>query len=337
VASPRSALYARAKAAGLDPVGIHAWNEVDPQAIVRLAALLRRRRPAILHLHTSHAHSIGLIASVLAPPLRLVVSRRVDFSIYRPGTFHLNGIKYRAGVHRYIAVSGAVAARMESDGVPAGRISVVRSGIDPAKFSPRPPADPEGILRELGLPPRLPLIVSIGALADHKGHRYLIEAAGRVLGRRDAAFVVAGTGPRRRSLARLAERSGIGGRFRLPGFLPDIGRILAGASVFAFPSLQEGLGTSLLDALLLERPVVASRAGGIPEIVEDRVHGLLVPPRDAEALAAGLLESLDLPEEARARARRGRDRVLAEFSVDRMVEETLEVYRDVLGDREKKT
>ena len=109
-----------------------------------------------------------------------------------------------------------------------------------------------------------------------------------------------------------------------------MGRLLWSASVFAFPSLREGLGTSLLDALLLERPVVASRVGGIPEVVGHREHGLLVPPRDPEALAAAVLEVFQDPGASAARGRAGRARVLREFSVAGMVEGTLEVYRQLL-------
>ncbi len=331
VASPRSEIFLRAGEAGLDPIAIHAFNEADPQAVVRLAALLRRERPAVFHLHTSHAHLLGLLAAALAPPMRVVVARRVDFSIFRHSFLGLNWIKYRWGIDRFITVSGAVRDLLREDGVPAAKVSVVPSGVDPARFEPPPSPDPAGLLAEFGLPSGLPIVASIGALHDHKGHRFLVEAAERVLRSRDAAFIVAGEGPRRRELVRLARRLGVEGRFRLPGFRSDVGRLLAGASVFAFPSIEEGLGTSLLDALLLERPVVASRVGGIPEVIVHREHGILVPPRDPAALAEGILESLADPAAAAERARRGRDRVKEEFSADRMVEGTLEVYREILG------
>jgi L-malate glycosyltransferase len=332
VASPRSELFRLARNAGLEPIGIHAYNEGDPQAVLRLAALLWRERPAILHLHTSHAHLLGLLAAGLSPPIKRVVARRVDFSIFRHSFLHLNWIKYRWGIDRYITVSRAVRDLLERDGIPGRKIAVVHSGVDPARFEPRPAADPRGLLEELGLPPDLPIIASLGALYDHKGHRYLVEAAALVLRRRDAAFVVAGEGPRRARLAALARRLGVADRFRLLGFRSDVGRLLASASVFAFPSIEEGLGTSLLDALLLERPVVASAVGGIPEAISDREHGILVPPRDAEALAGGILETLEDPAAALERARRGRARVLTEFSVEGMVEGTLGVYREVLGE-----
>jgi len=330
VASPKSELFARARNLGLNPAGIHAYNEVDPQAVVRLSLLIRKRRPSIFHLHTSHAHLIGLLTGLLSPPVKRVVSRRVDFSIYRHSFIRLNWLKYRYGIDRYITVSAAIRDLLAREGVPPEKVSVVRSGIDPSRFEPLPRPDPEGILRELDLPPGLPIIASIGALADHKGHRFLVEAAPGILRIRDAAFIVAGVGPRRRSLSRLARRLGVEDRFRFTGFRSDIGRILASSSVFAFPSLEEGLGTSLLDALLLERPVVATRVGGIPEVIESGEHGSLVPPGDPEALARAILEVLQNPGAAGERALRGRGRVLEEFAVDRMVEGTLEVYRQLL-------
>jgi glycosyltransferase involved in cell wall biosynthesis len=329
VASPRSELFARARDTGLEPVGIHAFNEVDPQAIVRMALLLRRCRPAVLHLHTPHAHLLGILAAAIAPPVRRVVSRRVEFSIYRHSFLGLNGIKYRHGVDRFVAVSRAVAAILERDGVPREKIAVVPSGVDPARFDPPPAPDADALLLELGLPRSLPVVASVGALAGQKGHRYLIEAAPAVLARRDAAFLIAGDGRLRSSLARLARARGVSGRLRLLGFRSDIGRILASSSVFVFPSLEEGLGTSLLDALLLGRPVVASRTGGIGEVVRDGEDGILVPPRDPEALASAILAVLAGADVWAGRAAAARRRVLDEFSVDRMVEGTLAVYREL--------
>jgi len=331
VASPRSEIFRRARTAGIEAVGIHAYNEVDPQAFLRIAALLRRRRPDILHLHTSHGHLLGVLASALAPPVKKVVARRVDFSIYRNSFLGLNGFKYRHGIDRYITVSQAVADLLVRDGVAPERVSVVRSGINPGRFASVRPEGGSQLRRELGLPEGLPLISSVGALADHKGHRFLVEASPTVLREVDAAFVIAGIGPRRRALQRLIRRLGVSGRVRLAGFREDIGEILAASAVFVFPSIEEGLGTSILDALILDRPVVATRAGGIPEIIEDRRHGLLVPPGDASALAAAITEVLRRPSMASELAQRGKSRVLAEFTADRMVEETMMVYRDVLG------
>ncbi len=335
VASPRSEIFRRARTAGIEAVGIHAYNEVDPRAFLKIAALLRRNRPAILHLHTSHGHLLGLLACAFAPPMKKVVSRRVDFSIYRNSFLGLNGLKYRHGIDRYITVSRAVADLLVRDGVARERVSVVHSGVNPSRFASVRRGDgarleASRLRRELDLPEGLPLITSVGALADHKGHRFLIEAAPAVLRRVDAAFVIVGVGPRRRALQRIIRRMGVATRVRLAGFREDIGEILTASTVFAFPSIEEGLGTSILDALILDRPVVAASSGGIPEIIEDRRHGLLVPPGDADALAGAIAEMLEQPSMAKELARRGKDRVLAEFSADGMVEGTIEVYREVL-------
>jgi len=177
--------------------------------------------------------------------------------------------------------------------------------------------------------------VAIGALADHKGHRYLIEAAPRVLSECDAVIVVAGSGPRRRALEKQARRLNLEGRVKLAGFRAEVGALLKSASVFVFPSLEEGLGTSVLDALALEVPVVATAVGGIPEMITHGREGLLVPPCDVGSLAEAILEVLRHPARAAERARSGRTRVLAEFSAERMVEETLGVYREVVGESRK--
>ena len=330
VALPRSKIFERASAEGLDPIGIHAFNEGDPQAIVRLALLLRKLRPGVLHLHTSHAHTLGLLTAPLAPPLRIVVSRRVDFSIYRHSFLRLNWIKYRLRVDRYIAVSRAIGVLLEHEGVSPQRIRVVPSGVDPSRFD-ETSADREAVLAELGLPRDLPLVVSVGALAPHKGHHTLVEAAAAMLVRRDVAIVIAGEGRLRKKLERLARTRNVAHRVRFLGFREDVGRLVASASVFAFPSLEEGLGTSVLDALVLERPVVASNVGGIPEIIENGTHGLLVPPGDPAALAGALLDLIENPERGRALARAGRERALRAFTMDAMVGGTLRAYEELLS------
>lgn len=321
------ALRARALDRNVTVHEIRMRGEVSPAAALRIARAVRRGPYDIVHAHTSHAHSLGLLALAFARGPRLVVSRRVDFSIFRRSFLGLNLLKYRYGVDRYIAVSSAIRSVLVRDGVPARMIEVVRSGVDTARFPElvHPPPMPPDI------PGGGPWIGNVGHLTPHKGQAFLIQAMPRVLDAVPAArALIVGEGELRDQLTFRARELGLSDKVILTGFRRDIGAILANLSLFVMPSTEEGLGTAVLDALLFGLPVVGTSAGGIPEVIVDGETGLVVPPGDPDALATAMIRMLSRPDEAAEYGRRGRERVLREFSVASMVEGTLRVYREVL-------
>jgi len=329
--APGTPLYERAKSQGFETYGLRIRSEADVPAMIKLAHRLRRLRPALLHMHTSHAHTIGVCAALLAGNgMKRVVSRRVNFSIYRHSFFGLNWIKYCYGVHRYLTVSASVRDVLIRDGVSPELIRVVHSGVDPERFQGSDRSSRARLLAEWQLPEHVPIVGTIGALVPYKGFESLIQAAAIVTRSRDCAFVVVGEGELYGELNRRARELGLADRFRLVGFRSDIGDVLRAIDIFAFPSLEEGLGTSILDALLLARPTVATRVGGIPEVIEHGTHGLLVDPGDSQALADGIERLLGNPEEARRYAAMGSRRVSEGFSVDAMVEKTIQSYAELL-------
>mgnify|MGYP001617345437 FL=1 len=173
---------------------------------------------------------------------------------------------------------------------------------------------------------------TVAHCADHKDHATLAAAIPLVLAREPRAiFLLVGDGELKPDIERRVRALEVDRSVRFSGFRTDIPSILSFLDVLAVPSKEEGLCTTILDALALGRPVAATTAGGIPEIIEHGVQGLLSPPRDAEALAANIVSILADPARARAMGEAGRARVLERFSVDRMVEGNLEVYRQVLG------
>jgi len=217
------------------------------------------------------------------------------------------------------------------DGVETDRIRVVYSGVDPERFRDASSRRRAELMDEWQLPQSVPLVGSIGALVPYKGFLYVVEAAAAVLKRRDCAFVIVGEGELYGALQGKIRELGIEHRFRLLGFRSDIGDILSALDVFVFPSLEEGLGTSLLDAMLLGRPTIATRAGGIPEVLCHRRNGILVGAGDSTALAAGIDGLLSDPGESQRLAAAGSRTVLESFSADRMGEKTLEAYHGGLG------
>lgn len=322
---PRSPLALRASELGVEVEPLRARGELDPFAARRLAAIARDRGVDLLHAHTAHAHTLALAARRRLR-LPLVVSRRVDFPPRR-GWF--SRWKYRRGADHYIAITEAVARVLERAGVERRRISVVPSGVDLDRLAG---ADGSAVRRDLGALGDRFLVGAVGHLAWHKGFEILVEAARRSDPDR-FLWVVVGEGEERADLERRAARAGVASRFRLLGFRKDVPDLLAAFDVLAAPSHMEGLNTSILDAMALGRPVVASRVGGIPEAVVHGETGLLVPPGDPDALARAVRRLADDPALARRLGEAARRRVREKFSADAMVEGTLEVYRSVLERR----
>ena len=256
-----------------------------------------------------------------SPPL--VAARRVDFHMKDNA---LSRWKYRQ-VDCFICASEAIRRMVVADGVPAARVVTVHEGIDLGRVEAAPPAD---LHAELWLPHQAPIVGNVAALVPHKGQRHLIEAAAIVVTKvPDARFVIAGEGELRPALERQIKDHRLEKHVFLTGFRPDILSVHKAFDIFVMSSVTEGLGTSLLDAMACGKPIVATTAGGMPEVVVDGRTGLLVPPRDHEAMADAIVRLLRDESARREMAAAGLARVRTRFSAERMVQDTLEVYRRV--------
>ena len=314
-------LEQRAAAAGLTAFPVRFAGDLTPAAALGLRRAIRRFRPDLMQLNDPHAVGAGLLAG-LGGGIAQVVTRRVDF--------HLRGWpslwKY-SRAHRVIAVSQAIAGILAEDGVDGGRLRLVYEGV------PDRPPQPGGrqVLAELGVPPEAPVVGNVAALTSHKDHASLLAAMPKVLEQvPETRLVIAGEGGLRAELERQAADLGLLPRCVFLGFRNDLDRLIPAFSVFCLSSRWEGLGTSLLDAMAFSRPVVATAAGGIPEAVRDGLTGRVVPVQDPGALAEALVALLRDPDLRRAMGRAGRERFLAQFTSERMVDETLGVFREVV-------
>jgi glycosyltransferase involved in cell wall biosynthesis len=227
-------------------------------------------------------------------------------------------------VNRRIAVSEDTARRLEAlFGWPRERIAVVHNGI---RLPSNPvPADPD--LRAELLRGQRAIVLVPARLDPLKGHEFLLKAARTLEG---VQVVLAGDGPERARLEGLVDELALTERVSFLGFRDDMPRLLASADVVVLPSLAEGLPLSLLEAMAAGTPVVATAIGGTDEAIEDGVTGLLVPPSDVPALAAGLERVLADPAEAHRRAEAGAARVASLFRAERMVERIEALYEDLL-------
>jgi glycosyltransferase involved in cell wall biosynthesis len=332
---PDGVLAARAREQGVAVWPRRMRGEVDLPAALAIAGRIRARRFDIVHMHTSHAHTLGVLGAVLSgrPRPVTVVARRVDFSIHKRPVLDFSRQKYTWGVDRILCVSETIRRVLIADGLPEALLGVVHSGIDLSRLD----AVPDRALdyrREFGVPRDGPLILNVAHCADHKGQRYLVAAAPALLAHHPGArIVIAGEGELLPALQAQAAELGLAERVLFPGFRTDVPALLRACDLFCFPSHLEGLGTSVLDALAMGCPIVSTTAGGIPEMIESGVHGLLVPPRDPAALAAGMLWMLEHPAEARAMGAAGRQRVERDFTCERTAQRTLAEYGRLLAAR----
>jgi glycosyltransferase involved in cell wall biosynthesis len=291
VVQPRSPLHDKAVAEGLPVVPIRMRGEADFWAAYRLSRLMKRHGCRLVHFHDAHSVALGAAAARRAEvPLRFI-SRRVDFPVKGNA---LSQRKYTRDVDGIIAISEGVRKALLDSGIPASLISVIPSGID---FSPFREVDTRDFLRrEFSFAADDFLVGIVAALEDHKGHTYLIQAS-RLLKERapKIKIIVVGTGSLHLDL-------------------------------FVLSSHLEGMGTSLLDAMASRLPIVATQTGGIPEVVVDRETGLLVPPRNPEALAEAVLTLYhDRPLAARL-ADRGFEVVQQKFSAEGMAWRIIDLY-----------
>lgn len=287
---------------------------------------LRRIRPDVLHCNDSHAlTSAGLAALGPRIPAR-IASRRVVFP-------PRSALHYRWFADRVVCVSEAVAEICRKRGIPADLLQVVHDGVDPSRANG---GDRLRGRKVLDVGDDQTLVLTVAKLTDCKGHTYLLNAAPAVLREHpEVIFAFAGDGELLEPLQEETRRLGIESRVRFLGFRQDVPDLLHAADLFVLPSHTEGLCSTLIDAMLAGRSIVTTTAGGIPELTgacdRDAPHvAWSVPPRDCDALARAILDALDSPEKRAEFQERARSRAEKLFTANRMVESTLEVYRQVL-------
>ncbi len=304
---------------------------MDPGAGWRLARYCKVHAIDLADAHTSNAHSLALLASLFYPKLKIVVHRRVD---YEPKRDLMNRLKYEsARINRYVAISEAIKQVLVGWGLPASRISVVKSAVEHGKLQG---LDRESCRAQLaktyGIEPNKTFIGSAAALTPQKGHDVLLHAAAE-LKRRGVPFhvFIAGEGELTNPLEKLRIELGLEHDVTFMGFITDVARLLGGLDVMAVPSNFEGLGTVILDAIGAGLPVVATRVGGIPEIIKHGDTGMLSEKGDAKGLADNLEALVRAPALRMTLNTQARSWIDREFSVKAMVGGNLDVYRELLG------
>jgi glycosyltransferase involved in cell wall biosynthesis len=231
-----------------------------------------------------------------------------------------------------IAISQSVEVALLAGGVPSAHIRRIPSGIETARFLPNEHARQQ-IRATLGVAPHEPIVLTVGALTERKGHGLLFSAAYMLRERGTRLrYVLCGEGSLRASLEAQARTLGLQDVVRFTGFTPDVPGYLAAADILVHVPFWEGLGVAVIEALAAGLPVIASRVGGIPELIDDQVTGLLVPPQDAAALAVAIERLVHNPQWAKAVGTKGQAFVRARFDVSVMAQANESLYNELLSE-----
>jgi len=312
----------------------------DTLAVLRLARLIRRVRPTILHTHTAKAGTVGRVAALLAgrarPPLVVHTFHghvlRGYFSPARSAFFRVLERALARVTTVLVAVSPEVRDDLVSLGVaPAEKFAVIRLGIE-LEERVRPAQPRDEVRRRLGLPPERFVVGWLGRMTGVKQTSDLLDALGALRERGiDASLLLVGDGPDRVAFEERARELGLIRHCLFLGYQEDVASWYAAMDAVALPSGNEGTPVTVIEALAAGRPVAAYAVGGVPDVVREGVDGFLVPPGDTAALADRLA---DLAADPALRARMGaagRERVLERYGVGRLLDDVDRLYRQTLA------
>jgi len=314
---------------GIDTLVVPQPHSIDFHWLFRVYRLLRDRAIDIMH---AHEFATNVYASVLSTVTGIPVIATAHGKNYYSDKWR------RRAAYRFVARQSVMVAvsndlkrfLTERIGIPPGSIRVVHNGIDLERYA----VGKEGtaVRDELGIGADQPVVGTVGNLFAVKGQTYLLRACKLVAGVFPGfLLLIAGEGEQLALLEREASELGIGANVKFLGFRDDVPSLLRAMDVFVLPSLSEGLPLSILEALALQKAVVATNVGGIPEIVQNGVTGFLVPPKDLEALAEKIILLLRDPQKAADIGRAGRAKVEEGFRLGQMVGQYQALYEDQLS------
>jgi glycosyltransferase involved in cell wall biosynthesis len=321
---PGVPLAERARAAGIEVIPIDPLiAEWGPWTVLRLRRVIRRERVAIVHAQSGHTMALAALATA-GTRAKVVFARRVTTPLRDNRATRW---KY-ARADRLISVSRAGVDGLLRAGVDAARVRVVPSGVPLAPLASPPAAE---LLARLGVPPGVPLAVMVASLSaakDPSAFVRAIHAARRAVPELHALLV--GDGPLREALAAEIAALGLASTVHLTGFRSDAESLEAAASVVVLTSRNlEGTPGVLIDALALGKPIVCTRVGGVPEVIEDGVSGLILPIGHAEAIG-GAIARVILDPALASRLSAGALARAPMFSIEHTVDRTIDVYRELV-------
>ena len=321
---------------GVSLVSLKISDKYDLGTAAQIFRWMRSHPMDILHTYLFGFHLFaGLPARILKVPVVLSSRRDVDYGVKGQEVWFENMGNFF--VDRVICCAKAAERlTLQRERIQPKKVLTLYNGVDINRFSP--PSNVKEIRRSLGIPDEAPVIGTVANLTPKKGYPYLLKAAEQIFDKVPSAwFLFVGFGYLEKELKEQAKKLSRPNQIVFTGLRHDIPMLLAAMDLFVLASLYEGLPNVLLEAMAMAKPVVATNVGGIPELIESGEDGLLVPPKDSEALASGILSFLTDPNSAEKIGLRAQEKIRKDFSLERMVEQYEALYLSLLKGGEDST
>lgn len=320
---PGSKLGEKAEAEGFDVFRCRMKKSYDLFAVRMIMKLIRTENIDIVNTHSGRDSLLAGIAGRLSVKKPVVVRTR---HLALPIT---SKFTYTMLAHKIITVSEYVRNYLISEGIFTSKISAVHTCVDLNRFDPEKAKD--GLRKELGLGAATPIVGTVAILRRRKGHHILLDAIPEILKEvPEAVFVFSGNGPQEENIARRIEELGLSGKVFMLGLRNDIPDILKSIDLFVLPTLQEALGTSFIEAMAMETPVIGTDVGGVGEVIKDGVNGYMVKANNSSDLAGTIIKVLKADQRGKMMGMEGRRMVLKHFSAERMCEQMFALYVSLL-------
>jgi len=302
-------------------------SEIDFLSSYKIASFCKKNNINILYLHSAGAHAIGLMAKVFYSKLKIIVVRRVSNDIRKN---YLSQLKYKSSlVNTFVCISNDIREVLLKNGVSKEKLKVIHDGIDLNKFTSLKPNS--NLRKELKIPEDDIVIGTIAALEGAKDYPNLLNAAKIVTEKVDnVSFIAVGDGRDRSKIKELHAKLNLGKKFIFTGFQNDVGKYLLLFDVFVLASKKEGLGTSILDAQSLGLPVIATKTGGIPEVVKHNTNGILVNAQSPQELASAVIDLADNKEKREQLGRNGKESV-KDFDINLNIKKHIDLTKSLLN------
>ena len=327
VCLPNSGIDSAARDAGLTVRNLKCVSDYDLAFAFRLRQLVLSEKPDIIHCHSRRGGDFlgGLAATGTSIPA--VISRRVD----NTESPRIARLRYKPFC-KVIAISDTIANVLRESGLAEERLTIIRSAVDTERFTA--PPDREAFRAEFDLSNTDIVLATIAQLIPRKGHRYLLEAVAQLkISYPHLKVIIFGQGPLETELRQRTAKLGLDGTVQFSGYRQDLDDYLTCLDLLVHPALNEGLGVAVLKASAAGVPVVGFAAGGLSEAVADGETGLLVPPKDVEALRAAIAKLIEDPALRRELGDTGRLRMQHDFSIKAMVGDHVQLYESILNVR----
>lgn len=306
----------------------------DLKALFAIYRLIKKGNYGIVHTHSSKAGIVGRFAAYLARTPHLVHTPHghIFYGYYNKATtkffIFLERIAARFSDKIIALTPYEVEEYLEFQIAGLKKFTVIHSGVELTDYQDIKPLNAE-IRAALNIPKNSPVIGSVGRLEEVKGYKYFIMAASLIIKQvPDAYFLLVGDGRLRAELSRQCADLGLSSRFIFTGWRDDTPQLMSAMDIFVLSSLNEGMGKVLVEAMLLEKPIIATRVGGVPGLIKDARNGMLIPPKDPSVLAAAVIELLNDRSKARDLGHCAAKEA-GQYSARNMVEKIVNLYQEL--------